>query len=193
MHLALALQTILLKVAEGSWIVDDEDCPIDRWLSKTTSREQVELLDAYVQQAQIAGNFDIIIEHLREAFDRPNGLLNVDKCFGQPGANSYLFEVPTLGFNGETNSPLALNCSNLKHPLPDGWTALNDPALKKTYYYHEETRATTWTRPTPNAQPNPEVLAQERLPPTKQGGIDCDTTQRPAHKSTPGQRTPTKT
>ena len=118
MHqLALALQTILLKVAEGSWIVDDEDCPIDRWLSKTTSREQVELLDAYVQQAQIAGNFDIIIEHLTEAFDRPNGLPNVDKCFGQPGANSYLFEVPTLGFNGEANSPLALNCSNLIHPL----------------------------------------------------------------------------
>jgi hypothetical protein len=96
--MALALQTILLKVADGSWIVDDEDCPIDRWLSKTTCREQVciELLDAYAQQAQIAGNFDLIIEHLKEAFDRPNGLLRADKCFGQPGANSYLFEVPTL-------------------------------------------------------------------------------------------------
>jgi hypothetical protein len=119
-HMALALQTILLKVVDGSWIVDDEDCPIDRWLSKTTCREQVELLDAYVQQAQIAGNFDLITEHLKEAFDRPNGLLGADKCFGQPGANSYLFEVPTLGFNGEANSPLALKCSNLIHPLPDG-------------------------------------------------------------------------
>jgi hypothetical protein len=47
-----------LKVAKGSWIVDDEDCPIDRWLSRTTSSEQVELLDAYVQQVQIAGNFN---------------------------------------------------------------------------------------------------------------------------------------
>jgi hypothetical protein len=140
--MALALQTILLKVADGSWIVDDEDCPIDRWLSKTTCGEQVciELIDAYAQQAQIAGNFDLIIEHLKEAFDRPNGLLDADKCFGQPGANSYLFEVPTLGFNEEANSPLALKCLNLIHPLPDGWTALNDPVLKKTYYYHEETR-----------------------------------------------------
>jgi hypothetical protein len=65
----------------------------------------VELLNAYVQQAQIAGNFDIIIEHLKEAFDRPNGLPNADKCFGQPGANSYLFEVPTLGFNGKATPP----------------------------------------------------------------------------------------
>ena len=94
--MALALQTILLKVADGSWIVDDEECPIDRWLSKTTCREQVELLDGYVQQAQITGNFDLITEHLKEAFDRPNGLLGEDRCFGRPGANSYLFKVPTL-------------------------------------------------------------------------------------------------
>jgi hypothetical protein len=111
----------------------------------------------YAQQAQIAGNFDLIIEHLKEAFDRPNGLLCEDRCFGRPGANSYLFKVPTLGFN----------------LLPDGWTALNDPVLKKTYYYHEETSVTTWERPTPNAQPNPEVPAQENLTTTRQGGIEA--------------------
>jgi hypothetical protein len=112
-HMALALQTILLKVADGSWIVDDEDSPIDRWLSKTPCREQVELLDAYVQQAQIAGNFDLIIEHLKEAADRPNGLMAEDRFFGRFGVNSYFFEVPALRFNGDANSPLASNCSNL--------------------------------------------------------------------------------
>jgi hypothetical protein len=93
-HMALALQTILQKVADGSWIVDDEDSPIDRWLSKTPCREQVELLDAYVQQAQIAGNFDLIIEHLKEAADKHNGLMGEDRFFGRFGINSYFFEVP---------------------------------------------------------------------------------------------------
>jgi hypothetical protein len=76
-------------------------------------------VEANAQQAQIAGNFDLIIEHLKEVFDRPNGLLCEDRCFGRPGASSHLFKVPTLGFNGEANSPLALNCSNLIHPLSD--------------------------------------------------------------------------
>jgi hypothetical protein len=137
-HMALALQTILLKVTHGSWLVDDEGSPIDRWLSKTSCREQVGLLDAYVQQAQIAGNFDLTIEHLKETVGRPNGLMGGDRFFGRPGANSYFFDVPALGFNGDANSPLAPNCSNLMliHPLPEGWIALNDPVLKKTYYYH---------------------------------------------------------
>ena len=45
------------------------------------------------------------------------------------------------------------------------------------------------TRPTPNVQPNPEVLAQERLSPTKQGGIDATQPNDP-HVSQPQANEP---
>jgi hypothetical protein len=179
-HMALALQTLLQKVADSSWIVDDEDSPIDRWLSKRSCREQVELLDAYVQQAQIAGNFDLIVEHLIEAADRPNGLTGEDRFFGRPGVNSYFFKVPAHGFNGDANSPLALNCSNLLHPLPEGWMALTDPVLKKTYYYHtkrQEPRDGKGRKP--NDQPNPEVSEHVNLAPIESVKVEAEQLNEP--------------
>jgi hypothetical protein len=91
-HMALALQTILQQVADGSWIVDDEDFPIDRWLLKTSCREQVDLLVAYVQQAQIA----CWSGTLEEAADKHNGLMGEDRFSGRFGINSYFFEVPAV-------------------------------------------------------------------------------------------------
>ena len=80
-HMALALQTLLQKVADGSWIIDDEDSPIDRWLSKRSWKEREELLDAYVQQAHVAG-------YPKEAADkfckRENDLTGDDLIFARP-------------------------------------------------------------------------------------------------------------
>ena len=32
-------------------------------------------------------------------------------------------------------------------PLPEGWKEVNDPKSGKTYYYHKETKKTSWKRP----------------------------------------------
>jgi hypothetical protein len=121
-HMA-ALQTLLQKVADGSWIIDDDDHPIDRWLSKRSWEEREELLDAYVQQAQVEGNFDIIIEYIKGAADkfgkRENDLTGDDLVFARPVSHSYFFEVPEHGFKGNADPPLALNCSNQRFDAPD--------------------------------------------------------------------------
>lgn len=31
--------------------------------------------------------------------------------------------------------------------LPEGWVAVYDPLSASTYYYHQETKETTWDRP----------------------------------------------
>jgi hypothetical protein len=108
-------------------------------------------------------------EYIKEAADkfgkRENDLTGGDRIFARPVLNSYFFKVPEHGFNGDADSPLALNCSNLPHPLPEGWVALTDPVSKKTYYYHEATRTTRWDRPKPNDQPSPDVSEHDNLAP----------------------------
>ena len=53
--------------------------------------------------------------------------------------------------NAAVSSPAAKIKVQKERPLPPGWRAAVDPTSQRTYYWHEETKETTWRRPVPAA------------------------------------------
>jgi len=103
-------------------------------------------------------SFLVAIESLTKGVDGSNGLGNPSSI---QGSGSHLYQQQNVG-GGYSINPISAAAEvldgaieqeggtekeNLLPPLPEGWIEVIDPSSGRPYYYHEETRVTTWERP----------------------------------------------
>jgi alpha-tubulin suppressor-like RCC1 family protein len=77
---------------------------------------------------------------------------------------------PLSPFGGSASGAAAVSSAEKKSklPLPPGWKKVKDESSGRSYYYHQETKETSWKRPKPieeNEMPPPPPPPAEDMPP----------------------------
>jgi len=124
-------------------------------------------------------SFLVAIESLTKGVDGSNGLGNPSPI---QGSRSHLYQQQNVG-GGYSVNPISAAAEvldsaieqeggtekeNFLPPLPEGWIEVIDPSSGRPYYYHEETRVTTWERPIISSKTDDGNLEGGNIPQTEE-------------------------